>query len=71
MPATHVPSERRASRPPAEARMRTSPAETFARTLRARRHADGLSRYLEEIGLRAEAAAARTIVELLDGRWSR
>jgi hypothetical protein len=43
-------------------------ADMAARLLRARRHAGGLLRHVEAAGLRAEASAARTILELLDGR---
>jgi hypothetical protein len=41
-----------------------------ARQVRARQAAEGLRRHLAELGLRGEAAAARTVVDYLDGRWS-
>jgi hypothetical protein len=46
-------------------------ADLSARLLRARLHAAGLLAHLEAVDHRAEAKAARTLLELLDGRWAR
>jgi hypothetical protein len=44
----------------------------FARHRRARRHAEALAKHLDAVGQPAEASAARTIVDMLDGRaWTR
>jgi hypothetical protein len=57
------------SRPQRSSRSKAPMPPPRLRARLARRHAESLALHLEIMGWLGEAAAARTIVDILDGRW--